>query len=175
MVTLVENFFHNYEEVSKITGIDEDFIKRLYVILQTISSKHCIDIQAFKKYCLETARLYVKKYNWYPMPSSCHALLIHGPAVIETFSISVGLLSEESQEGRNKDFKRCHENNTRKARPELTNDDIMRYLLVSSDHYIFKFRFSISNKVKELLEEAKALLILDTSVDPELSDSSLLD
>lgn len=129
-------FFRNYSKVAEITGIKEEFIKRLYVILQTVGSKHYINVDLFRKYCLDTARLYIDSYQWYPMPSSCHALLIHGPAVIDAFSIPIGLLSEEAQEGRNKDFKNCRENNTRKSKPELTNEDIMRYLLVSSDPYI---------------------------------------
>ena len=71
------------------------------------------------------------------MPSSCHALSIHGPDVVDNFEMPICFLSEESQESRNKDFERCQENNTRKSKPELTNEDIMRYLLVSSDPYIY--------------------------------------
>lgn len=104
------------------------------------------------------------------MPSSCHALLIHGPAVIDTFSMPLGFLSEESQEGRNKDFKKCRENNTRKARPEFTNEDIMRYLLVSSDPYIHEMRHVSKHKTKKLLPEAKALLVRNSDSD-FMSDS----
>ena len=43
----------------------------------------------------------------YAMPSSCHMILIHGSDVIETFLIPIGQLSEEVQEARNKDIKRC--------------------------------------------------------------------
>lgn len=103
--------FQNYSKVAVITGIEEGFIKRLYVILQTIASKNYINVHAFRKYCLETVKLYIQFYPWYPMPSSRHALLIHGPAVIDAFALPIGFLSEEAQEGHNKDFKRCRENN----------------------------------------------------------------
>ena len=74
------------------------------------------------------------------MPSSCHMILIHGSDVIETFLIPIGQLSEEAQEARNKDIKRCRENNTRKSTPIHTNEDIIHFLLISSDPYISSLR-----------------------------------
>ena len=79
------------------------------------------------------------------------------------FSISIGL-------GLNNDFKRCRENNTRKAAAILTNEDVMRYLFVSSDPYIFIKRYKQKKKINELLPEAKQLLLLDAESDLELSD-----
>ena len=104
------------------------------------------------------------------MPSSCRAILIYRSSMIESFSMPIGLLSEEAQEAINKDFKKCRENNTRKARPELTNKDILRYLLTSSDPYIHSKRYVSRYKTKDLIKEAKQLLILDDSHD---SDSEL--
>ena len=51
----------------------------------------------------------------------------------------------------------------------------MRYLSVSSDPRLFEFRFKFIKKPKELHEEAKELLNLDTNIDFELCDSSLQD
>lgn len=89
-------FFQNWNKVAVITGIKEEFIKRLYIILQTVASKHCINVDVFREYCLQTVRLYIANYPWYPMPS-CHALLIHVPDVIDAFTMPIGLLSEVNQ------------------------------------------------------------------------------
>jgi hypothetical protein len=37
-----------------------------------------IDVDAFENYGIETARLFVKLYPWYYMPSSVHKILLHG-------------------------------------------------------------------------------------------------
>ena len=67
--------------------------------------KEAIDVKHFQKYCQDTAELYVETYAWYPMPSSCHVILIHGAAIIKSLSIPIGLLSEQSQEARNNEVK----------------------------------------------------------------------
>ena len=46
----------------------------------------------------------------------------------------------DAKEARNKDIKRCRENNIRKSTPIHTNEDIIHFLLISSDPYIFKFK-----------------------------------
>ena len=46
----------------------------------------------------------------------------------------------------------------------------MRYFFVSSDPYIFIKRYKQKKKIKELLPEAKQLLLLDAESDSELSD-----
>lgn len=51
-----QKFFRNYEIIARITGFNEEILRRLYVILQTLSSVKEIDTLEFKKYSLETAR-----------------------------------------------------------------------------------------------------------------------
>lgn len=62
--------------------------------------------------------------------------LIHADDIIQTMFVPIGQLSEKAQEARNKDLKRCQENNTRKSSPIFTNEDIMHYMVVASDPYI---------------------------------------
>lgn len=156
---VARKFFSAYSKVSSITKIREDFIKRIYVIMQTITSKKSIRVQEFKKYCDDTAKIYVDEYKWFPMPPSCHMILIHGSEIIGSFFIPIGQLSEEAQEAKNKDFKRVREYNTRKHSATKTNEDIMRYFQVSSDPYISHLRISYKTKSKEHLAEASDLLI----------------
>lgn len=76
-------FFENYQEVSKITGFDEELLKRLYVVLQTLYCGKEIDVESFRKYSFETAKLFVEKYPWYYMPASVHKILMHGADIKE--------------------------------------------------------------------------------------------
>ena len=48
-------FFDQSALASSITGIDEQLIKRLNVILQTISCGYAVDVQSFRKYAKTTA------------------------------------------------------------------------------------------------------------------------
>ena len=100
-------FFQNFEIAAEITGVDIELIKRFYIILQTLSSGESIDSQKFGAFAYKTAQLYVEKYKWYYMPSSVHKILIHGEVIIQHFGIlPIGQISEDAQEGRNKDYKK---------------------------------------------------------------------
>lgn len=55
-----------------------------------MASGHEINISAFKNYTMDTAKLYVKLYPWYYMPSSVHKVLIHGASVIQSALLPIG-------------------------------------------------------------------------------------
>ena len=81
-----------------------------------------MDTVAFKTYALDTARFYVREYGWYPMPAAVHRVLIHGADIISVALLPIGMLSEDAQESRNKDFrtKRC-----KKTSRVETNEDLI--------------------------------------------------
>jgi len=56
--------------------------------------------------------------------------------VIKNALLSIGQLSEEAQESRNKDYSNFRENHTRKISRLSTNTDLMHVLLISSDPVI---------------------------------------
>ena len=60
-------------------------------------------------------------------------MLIHSHQVVREKSLPIGMLSEEAQEARNKDFKRFRECFTRKSSRKNTNRDLKTRLLCSSD------------------------------------------
>lgn len=93
-----------------ITGVNEKLITRFYAILQAILGGYKINSDKFQEYAIETARLFVKLYPWYYMPTSVHKLLIHGSKIIAHALLSIGQLSEDDQEARNKDIKSIREN-----------------------------------------------------------------
>ena len=75
--------FRHHSKFSEITGVKEELIIRLYVILQAMSSNCQIKLAEFENYCLDTAKLFLKEYNWYKMPPSVHKVLFHGRDIIE--------------------------------------------------------------------------------------------
>jgi len=85
---------------------------------------------------LETAKLLIIKYPWYYLPASVHKVLLHGPAIIKNCLVSIGELSEEAAEVKNKDIKLYTLNHTRKMSRVLTNTDLLNSLLLSSDPFI---------------------------------------
>ena len=62
-----------------------------------------------------------------------HEILVQVTRIIDSFVVPICQLSEEAQEARIKDFKRCRENNSRKTSPVYMNEDILHLLLFSAD------------------------------------------
>lgn len=145
-------------------------LKRFAVILQTISCGRQINVNEFRQYTQETARIYVKLYNWYYMPASMHKILIHGSDIIDYAVVPIGQLSEEVQEARHKEVRQYREFNSRKMSREKTNEDLLHSLLISSDPLISSFRQTVSNKKLDLFEDAKKLLCEDCLQSDEESD-----
>lgn len=162
-------FFYNSCVASDITGVDEELIHRLHIILQVLSSGIMVDAKAFGDYALETARFYVSKYNWYYMPSSVHKILIHGENIIKHFAVlPIGQLSEDAQESRNKDYKKFRLHHARKCSRSATNEDVLHTLLYTSDPYISSIRKTYKRNIQRLDEEALALLSSQVIPDPEV-------
>lgn len=129
-------FFRDYVTSASITGLSEDFLKRLHTILTTMSCGYTVNIEAFRNYSKDTAKLYVELYPWYNMPSSLHRILIHGPEIISAAALPIGMFSEEALESRNKDFRKNREKHTRKFSREASMEDLFSSLFVSSDPVI---------------------------------------
>lgn len=133
---VARKFFQNFKVSSSITNIDEELIRRIYMILQTISSGFQISIEKFQQYCLDTAQLYVDLYPWMPMTPTLHKLLIHSAEIVNHALLPIGMLSEEAQEARNKDFKSYRENFASKTSRTDNLTDIVNRLFISSDPII---------------------------------------
>jgi len=160
--------FKNFEITSQILNLDKGLVYKFYVILCTLSCGYDVHPQRFKKFCLETAKLFVELYPWYFMPQSVHKILIHGYLVIEKMALPIGMMSEEAQECTNKNFKKFREHFSRKCSRSKTNTDLMNRLLASSDPKISSLRNPISHKTfKSLPLEAQSLLSSDMYVPRE--------
>lgn len=108
---------------------------------------------------MKTAKLLVENYRWYPIPVVVHKVLIHGSQIVEKNELSVGLLSEEAQEARNKDYRYFREHHTRKDTRLHTNEDLLKILLISSDPVIATHISLPKKKSKDLSSEAIKLTI----------------
>lgn len=152
-------FFSEADTVADITGLDVQLLKRLHNILQLITCGKSIHNDKFKSYCLETAELYVALYPWYPLPPSVHKVLIHGGAIMESFAVPIGWLSEEAQEASNKVFQEARAKHSRMSNRQLTNIDILHHLLISSDPLINSLRKKEKRKERELSKEVLNMII----------------
>jgi hypothetical protein len=110
---VARRFFECPATTAAIIGLDESLIRRFAVILQALSSMKTINIDAYREFANETAKLYVHLYPWYYMTPTVHKILIHGAEIIQHALVAIGQLSEEAQEVLNKDFKHIREFNTR--------------------------------------------------------------
>lgn len=163
-------FFDNPSITSSITGLNENLIRKFAIILQTLASGYEIDPIKFSEFTASTAADYVKLYNWYYMPASVHKILIHGADIIRSLSIPIGLLSEEAQEARNKEFKKSREDHTRKCSRIDSNMDLLHILLISSDPYISSLRRVQTKNKKTLFPETLQLLILPNESEDKQSE-----
>lgn len=83
-------------------------------------------------------------------------------------NICLGQLSEEAQEARNKDYKNYREHHSRKISRLAQNEDVLHFLLLSSDPYISSIRNTPKKKRKMLLDsEVRALLNVENMEDEE--------
>jgi hypothetical protein len=117
-------FFENAGVVAELTGIDRDLIHRFSMILQAINSSAIIDAEKFGEYCDTTVELQ-QLYSWYNMPNTVHKVLMHGRDIISAAVLPVGMLTEEAQEARNKDYRSYRLHHSRKCSRKSSNQDIL--------------------------------------------------
>lgn len=129
-------FFKNPDVSAQITGIQQSLIERCGTILECISSGYKINTAKYEEYAIETAKQLMDTYEWYPLPSSVHKVLLHGAIVIENALVPIGELSEEAAEATNKNIKMFRRSHTRKMSRDLTNKDLIHRLLLNSDPFI---------------------------------------
>lgn len=139
-------FFANTDIVSEITGLDERILIRFSTILSTLSSCHYIQIEQFKKYCIETAKLVLQIYGWYRMSATVHKILIHGADIIKSLPLPAGQFSEDVIEASHKAYKNIRLFHSRKTSRINTNTDIMHMLLLTSDPVISAIRKNKKHK-----------------------------
>lgn len=133
-------FFKNSALSAEITGINQQLIINLGVILQAISSSHTIDLEKFKIFCFETKNIYLNLYSWYVIPVTLHKIFYHNTDIIRNCIVPTGQFFEEAQEARNKDCRRFRESHSRKISRVATHTDLLMMLIITSDPVINNYR-----------------------------------
>ncbi|OXA46867.1 hypothetical protein Fcan01_18208 [Folsomia candida] len=125
--------FRNYEEFAKLTGLDVEFVRRLWVILVALTCQLPLNADKFGEYCFNVVQYYLTLYQWFPMPASMHKILIHGKDIINSSIIPLGCLGEEGGESRNKMYKSDRLRHSRKISRTATMTDIFNRAMDTSD------------------------------------------
>ena len=163
--------FHQEQEFADICGLDHTLVHRLHTVLVAISCKCALNPEKVDKYCQETAELLVSLYPWYKMPVSVHILLIHGGSIINNSLLPIGMMSEESQEARNKDNKLFRRKHARKTSRVDNMSDVFHRLMVTGDIVISSLSLK-SPQAKPLPREVRDMLKdSDVVLDEDSSDS----
>lgn len=152
-------FFEKPSVTSEITGIDEELIDRLDTILRTLSCGIDVNHDAYHAFAIKTARLYASLYEWYPMPASAHKILIHGSKAIALALLPIGMMSEEAQEARNKEFRKIRESHSRKSSRKETMQDVFNGMLITSDPFLSSMRTSTTSSSEREMKSAVADLL----------------
>lgn len=169
-------FFAKSSITANITGLDERTIRNFAILLQPIASNQEIDVKKFDRFAKKVAKLLIQNYPWYYMPVSIHKILIHGAEIIKHCKFPIGQLLEEVIKAKHKEFRQYRKDNTRKNNRTVTNEDILYYLLISSDPYITSLRPQSNSMKKEMFPETMELLkikyidVIDEDVNMNSSD-----
>lgn len=165
-------FFSNPAIVSNILGLNQPLIERFGNILHVMASGFAVDLEKFELYTKETAELFINLYGWYKIPPSVHKVLLHGSDIMRKLVLPIGYFSEEAQESGNKIFKAARRYYSRTCSRKSNNEDVLNYLLVSSDPIISINRLRKDKIIKELTIEAKNLIKLTDLNDMNNNESN---
>lgn len=171
--------FQNSAVFAEVTGISEELIHHLYVLLCVINCSHQIDVQKFEAFCMETAEIWIREYSWYKMPVSIHTLLVHAARYLEMIDMPISFMTEQCIETGNKVSKYARLNHTRKISRLATMTDHMNWLMGISDPVVAtKLQTARQERVSdnndsELPDDAVALLVLIAP--SHLNDSGIAD
>lgn len=94
------------------------------------------------------------------MPVTVHKVLMHGKDIMDAAVLPIGMLSEEAEEARNKDYRKYRLMFSRKCDRISTNTDVFNRLLITSDPYISSIRRH-SNKISLELDPIVKDMVLE--------------
>lgn len=164
--------FSNTELFAFITGIDIRFLDRLFTILVSISCEYEVDAKKFKDFCEETAKLYLKEYDWYPMSATLHKILIHGSQILEAAVLPLGFLAENASEARNKFYKKDRIAHARKDSRVHNMIDVYGRAMDSSDPLLSSL--CLQNRIKSRHRMQLPSAVIDLLKIPDVPSNSEL-
>ena len=158
--------FQEEATFAEITGVDQDLIHRIHIMLMIINTNEIIDEAKLKAYGLKTAELWVALYGWCYMPVTLHQLFFHAWESIRMSSLPISFFSEQSLESCNKTFKHDREHHARKDSRLHTIEDQFHRQSDRSDLVIaLKLSAKEKSRPQALPQEALDLLVIDDAAE----------
>jgi hypothetical protein len=157
--------FENPHKLANVTGVDEELITILALLLIAIRSYTPINAVEFERLCKRAHEIYVSKYANIPMSPKLHQLLIHGPKILENLSLPPGFYSEEGPEASNKHLREDRDIHARHDTREHNLEDVMHYAWIRSDPKISKVGLNERQKKKKkhkMISGLEKLLLIDS-------------
>lgn len=128
--------FNEHVKFAKITGVDEELIFNLKIILICLSCQLPLNLSKFEAFCFQTAKICIEKYPWLPMTATVHKVLLHSRQIIESTVLPVGCFGEDAAESRHKLYKADRLFHARKSSRINNLADIFNRALDTSDPFI---------------------------------------
>jgi len=125
--------FKNHALFAEITGIDEEVIFRLKIVLIALCCQLPLDINKFEEYCFKTAEVIVNKLPWCPMTPTVHKVLVHSRQIMENMVLPVAFFGEDEAESRNKFYKSDRLHHSRKSSRLNNISDVFHRAIDTSD------------------------------------------
>ena len=133
-------------------------MKRIRIIMKTLSSMRRVDSVKFGYYASGMKRLMKGTYPWFGLTPTVHQIFDDGSRIIQHHSLPTGMLTEEAREARHRECRRLRLHNTRKNSRENSNFDLLSMLLVSSDPIVGRFYDPLSKQGKTHEKEVEIQL-----------------
>lgn len=76
-------FFANCPVSANTLGLDVKLLNCAHIVMQVFPCCYGVKIGLFQHNCLETAKMFFEKFQWYCMPTLIHEVLIQGPYIVE--------------------------------------------------------------------------------------------
>ena len=133
---VARKFFRDFETAAKCTGLNQDLIRRFFVLLTVINSGFKLNPVSFQKYADETEDMVHTDLGWYGIPPSVHAMLNHTIQVQEMIPFNIGEGSESALESAHKRKLSVRENHTRKNSRAANILDVFHWELLVTDPVI---------------------------------------
>lgn len=167
--------FQNPEILAELLELDEKLIKNLHSILVCLLCQLPINPIKFRAFCLETAEIFVSNYEWYNMPATVHAILVHGAEIMINMPLPAGMYGEEGLEACNKFIKSNRTFHSRRDSRLHTMTDMFHRRMDASDPLISTIRTAKSKKIhKDKLPEDVIKLLSSSDNITFTNDESMI-
>lgn len=162
--------FADHALFSHITGIDEELIYSLKIILICICCQFPLDLEKFKTFCFNTAKIIQTKYSWLPMTPTVHKLLIHSKEIVENTILPIGCFGEDAAEAHHRIYKSDRLLHSRKSSRKNNMSDIFNRAMDMSDPLVSSINLKTRMDTRKRLQLPRE--VIDMLCSPEVHPCS---